>query len=105
MQLVIQDGLVIATHTDEQNLNGCLREKYPGCEIIEYDGEFTLDFAGDRSDPRTTEQKLLAYRDQRRMAYPSIGDQLDMIYWDKVNGTTTWQDAVAVVKALYPKPE
>ena len=35
--------------------------------------------------------------------YPSIGDQLDMQYWDQVNGTTTWQDAVAKVKADNPK--
>lgn len=29
---------------------------------------------------------------------------LDMQYWDAVNGTTTWVDAVAAVKAQYPKP-
>ena len=27
-----------------------------------------------------------------------------MQYWDKVNGTTTWQDAIAKVKADTPKP-
>ena len=37
--------------------------------------------------------------------YPSIGDQLDMQYWDAVNGTTTWKDAIAQVKADNPKPE
>jgi len=41
---------------------------------------------------------------QRDRVYPSIQDQLDMQYWDKVNGTTTWQDAVAKVKADTPKP-
>ena len=41
---------------------------------------------------------------QRDRAYPSIQDQLDMQYWDKVNGTTTWQDAIAKVKADTPKP-
>ena len=29
---------------------------------------------------------------------------LDMQYWDKVNGTTNWQDAIAKVKADTPKP-
>ncbi|MEK9768337.1 MAG: hypothetical protein VW683_05380 [Betaproteobacteria bacterium] len=37
-------------------------------------------------------------------AYGSIGDQLDMQYHDSVNGTTTWQDHIAAVKAKYPKP-
>jgi len=37
--------------------------------------------------------------------YPSIGEQLDMQYWDAVNGTTTWKDAIAQVKADNPKPE
>jgi len=44
-----------------------------------------------------------AYVSQRKSAYPSIGEQLDMQYWDKVNGTTTWKDAVAKVKADNPK--
>ena len=41
---------------------------------------------------------------QRDRVYPSIQDQLDMQYWDKVNGTTTWQDAIAKVKTDTPKP-
>ena len=36
--------------------------------------------------------------------YPSIQDQLDMQYWDGVNGTTTWQDAIEAVKTGNPKP-
>jgi hypothetical protein len=42
---------------------------------------------------------------QRDRVYPSIQDQLDMQYWDSVNGTTTWKDAVAKVKSDNPKPE
>ncbi len=42
---------------------------------------------------------------QRDRVYPSIGEQLDMQYWDSVNGTTTWKDAVAKVKLDNPKPE
>lgn len=45
-----------------------------------------------------------AYARNRAAAYPSIGDQLDMIYWDGVNDTTTWADAIAGVKAAHPKP-
>ena len=40
----------------------------------------------------------------RRAAYPPISDQLDMQYWDAKNGTTTWADAIAAVKAAHPKP-
>ena len=40
---------------------------------------------------------------QRDRVYPSIGEQLDMQYWDNVNGTTTWNDAVAKVKLDNPK--
>jgi hypothetical protein len=41
---------------------------------------------------------------QRDRVYPLIQDQLDMQYWDSVNGTTTWKDAVAKVKSDNPKP-
>lgn len=40
----------------------------------------------------------------RQSAYASIQDQLDMQYWDSVNGTTTWKDHIAQVKADNPKP-
>ena len=45
------------------------------------------------------------YQRDRRNEYPSIREQLDMQYWDAVNGTTTWKDAIAQVKADNPKPE
>ena len=44
------------------------------------------------------------YQRDREAVYPSIEDQLDMQYWDQVNGTTTWKDAIAKVKVDYPKP-
>lgn len=44
------------------------------------------------------------YQDLRAAEYPTIGDQLDMIYWDKVNGSNIWQETIAAVKAKYPKP-
>ena len=45
----------------------------------------------------------IAYQSKRKKEYPSIQDQLDMQYWDNVNGTTTWQDAIAKVKSDNPK--
>jgi len=44
------------------------------------------------------------YQRDRATAYPSIQEQLDMQYWDKVNGTTNWEDAIAKVKLDNPKP-
>jgi len=43
------------------------------------------------------------YQRDRATAYPSIQEQLDMQYWDKVNGTTNWEDAIAKVKLDNPK--
>ena len=43
------------------------------------------------------------YQRDRATAYPTIQEQLDMQYWDNVNGTTNWEDAIAKVKADNPK--
>jgi hypothetical protein len=43
------------------------------------------------------------YQRDRATAYPSIQEQFDMQYWDNVNGTTNWEDAIAKVKADNPK--
>ena len=45
-----------------------------------------------------------SYKSKRRDAFPSLAEQLDMQYWDAVNGTTTWKDAIAKVKSDNPKP-
>lgn len=45
-----------------------------------------------------------AYIEKRQLAYKPLAEQLDMMYWDKVNGTTTWQDHIDQVKADNPKP-
>jgi hypothetical protein len=46
----------------------------------------------------------LQWEENRKSAYASIQDQLDMQYWDGVNGTTTWADHIAQVKSDNPKP-
>ena len=50
------------------------------------------------------EYNATQYQRDRAEAYASIADQLDMQYWDSVNGTTTWADHIAAVKAAHPKP-
>ena len=43
-----------------------------------------------------------AYARARAEAYLPIAEQLDLQYWDSVNGTTNWADHIAAVKAMYP---
>jgi len=101
MQLIIKDGLVIATHEDYQDV----ADLYPDTECVSWDelpmqGPFD-DFP---YDPRTEEQKKEAYKDARRVSYPPVADQLDMIYRDQLEGTTTWVDTITAVKEQFPKP-
>ena len=99
MLLILSNGTVVATHKDEQLLE--VAPLYPGMVIFQCpDGTAQ---AGD-PDPRTPEQIAAVYRDQRRVAYALLGDQLDMIYHDQVNGTTVWRDTVSAIKSQFPKP-
>jgi hypothetical protein len=50
-----------------------------------------------------SEQKANQYKLDRVDAYPSIGDQLDMIYHDQTEGSRTWLDAIEAVKEAHPK--
>lgn len=50
------------------------------------------------------EHDAAQYQRDRADVYPPIGDQLDMQYHDLIDGTTTWKDHVAAVKAAHPKP-
>ena len=71
-----------------------------------------LEFSDADYDQKITDLANSKWNDQqfgyiqaRQEAYGSIADQLDMQYWDAVNGTTTWKDHVAQVKSDNPKPE
>ena len=86
-------------------VGGRITQKYNG-EII---------YHGDQTPPNEeaiqaklnelqTDYDSKQYQRDRASQYPSIQDQLDMQYHDQVNGTTTWKDAVAKVKADNPKP-
>jgi len=58
----------------------------------------------DCANGKFNEQEF-GYIQARQEAYGSIADQLDMMYWDNVNGTTNWADHIAQVKSDNPKPE
>ena len=85
---------------------------HPTARNIRGDNVFDID-----GNPVTLDQSLVdtetarlqaesdaqEYARSRASAYAPIGDQLDMQYWDEVNGTTTWADHVAEIKARFPK--
>jgi len=43
------------------------------------------------------------YAEKRLAEYPALGEQFDMMYWDKVNGTNLWQTKINEIKTKYPK--
>ena len=59
--------------------------------------EVTLDFSA--IDAEFAKQDY-----QNKRAYPTLEQQLDMQYWDQVNSTTKWKEAIAKVKSDNPKP-
>ena len=65
-------------------------------EVVDWTAEELAGFA---------EVEANAWKGARQAAYPSWEDQLDMQYHDSVDGTTTWEDAIAKVKEDNPKPE
>ena len=75
------------------------------CEIEWHNGTTPISKADIEAKMVEVQADYDAKQYQRDRVYPSIQDQLDMQYWDSVNGTTTWKDAVAKVKSDNPKPE
>ena len=65
-------------------------------------------FEGNETEPSdsdiTNKIAEIEVQEARKTSYASIQDQLDMQYWDEVNGTTTWKDHIAQVKSDNPKP-
>ena len=51
------------------------------------------------------DQQENGYKTARQEAYGSWQQQMDMQFWDSVNGTTHWAEHIAQVKADNPKPE
>jgi hypothetical protein len=50
-----------------------------------------------------TEYNSNQYQRDRAKEYPSIQEQLDLQYWDKINNTNKWEEAINAVKQKYPK--
>jgi hypothetical protein len=63
---------------------------------------------GQESNRLTTERNKTVYRRQRAKEYPSIGDQLDMLWHAIDNGTlnksSDFYTSLKSIKEQYPKP-
>jgi hypothetical protein len=94
----------------EINPNAKIKITVPQGESETYDKIVWIN-ADEQIDEATLNAKVTEINNRdahiypRKEAYPSIQKQLDMQYWDSVNGTTTWADAIAKVKEDNPKSE
>lgn len=65
--------------------------------IVCEDGE--ISFTESELDVKGAElNRLYGHVECRVKNYPPIHEQLDMIYWDKVNQTTVWEDTISNIK-------
>lgn len=44
------------------------------------------------------------YKNKRHKEYPDWQTQMDLQYWDAINGTTKWKDLITKIKSDNPKP-
>ena len=101
-QEAIGDGLTIY-----------LRETYPDIPLRHYGSPATIQW----SECDMEEQDLTPYYNNHlyytkqawerlnsgSRQYPPIENQLDMIYWDKINGTNNWVETITKIKEETPK--
>ncbi len=109
MFLAIRNGIVVERSTDIESLLKLDKTLY---EIVEWNDPLPPYDIGEgeaQLDPRDTIQKAQdakeRYKKKRLREYPSVNQQLDMMYWDAVNGTKTWVDEITRIKEKFLKPE
>jgi len=85
------------------NLHDAIYQLNPS--VVAIRGEEAFDEAGNHVayDKASAEALIAAnaYKDQRAAEYPSIVDQLDLLYH---GGMDAWKSAIQAVKDRYPKP-
>ncbi len=109
MFLAVRDGIVVERSSDIESLLKLDKTKY---EVFEWNvplPPYNPELGEPMLDPRNANQKAQdtreRYKRRRLREYPSTRKQFDMMYWDAVNGATTWVDEISRIKAKYPKPE
>jgi len=86
-------------HANEE----AIKSLYPDVLVVEADGKAYIS-SGIEKTIDASAVALKKVQLTRAAAYPSYQEQMDMQYWDSINGTTTWKDAIAKVKSDNPKP-
>jgi len=107
MYLELNSNNQVLGYSESESPNSVKTDKvvpsFTDTQILKFvDGDFVVEDSQALIDKKAEYE---AHQYQRDRQYPSIGDQLDMQYHDQIDGTTTWKDAVAKVKADHPKPE
>jgi len=96
-KVIVENGFVTFVYEGE------VPEMHPDVLVLDAPPEVKDGWVYEDGKFSEPEAPVFSYTDQRYWNYPSISDQLDMMYWDKVNGTNQWQQAITTVKATYPK--
>jgi len=88
---------ILALHSNVATING--NDQSDIVAIDEDGNKITIDWTQVNAwqDPNQ-------YKYDRASEYKSIEEQLDMQYWDRVNGTDTWKQHIDAVKTAHPKP-
>jgi hypothetical protein len=78
---------------------------YPNVTVIRGDVAYDKDEQEVTYDNNAVEALMAtnAYKEARASAYAPLSEQLDMQYWDAMNGTETWLDHIRSVKEAHPK--
>lgn len=93
-----QSGGTTAEHLDTLKINAVNAGYNEADIVVKY-----MDDAEFEAMLNTQIEAEKTYKQRRLREYGSIADQLDMLYWDKVNNTNTWIAHIANIKAKYPK--
>jgi len=102
--ITIADAILAINSKAEVNIKG---DNLDTCEIEWMNGTAEISKADIKTKMTELQNTFDSNKYQRDRAdkYPSIQEQLDMQYWDNVNGTSNWKDAIAKVKSDIPKGE
>jgi hypothetical protein len=83
-----------------------IRKLYPNVVVMRDDVAYDANDNEVTYDNTAVETEIAknAYKEKRAIAYKPLAEQLDMQYWDRVNGTDTWKQHIDAVKTAHPKP-
>jgi hypothetical protein len=104
LNYVVVDGQAWADNANEQSILAKVekyRQSYLDAQGDGYQTRKQRDDAGRQL--RTDEYNNAPYNVKRSREYPHITDQLDMLYWDKINETEIWKNSITKIKAKHPK--